>query len=59
MNWTDQNTAGISWNHIADSIRKMWAVYDAMPDDANRANMRIAIDDITNKFQKMSGAIDA
>lgn len=57
MNWADQNTAGISWSHITESIRKMWAVYHAMPDDSNKAEMRIVIEDITNKFLKMSGII--
>jgi hypothetical protein len=57
MNWNDQNTAGIAWNQVCESMRKMWSVYHNMPNGDTKEQMHTCIIDITEKFVRMSGAI--
>ena len=57
MNWGDQNTSGIAWNQMCESMRKMWAVYHTMAEGDSKRKMHDTIIDITNKFIKISGVI--
>lgn len=59
MKWHDQNKIGISWNSIVESQRKMWAVYHSMPEGDAKKSFKSVIEEITEKFQKMSGVVDS